>query len=326
MKALEKAFAKAEKEAPAGGYPPCGPSVKGPCKPDVTSEIGTLRAGKLSKGSALQAAVHGHGEALRGAWLAPDGSEWRVGYMYTGVPGPDTGVVYRRAAGGSSFEIVYTKPANELGHIWGSSEKDVWVAGVRTLAHFDGARWKEEPIPMRDGNLSGVWGNGKELYVVGGADGRKSEGRIYRRDAAGTWSLDGTSGAFLFDVSGTGSVVIAVGNDGQILRRKAAGSWINEGTGKRQNTRVSMTGERDLWVAGSGLLHSTGDGTWTVVKLPGDRQVTEVWARNANDVFAGTLGGLYAWDGATWKATAWKHEARALAGNADTLLIANQHM
>jgi len=51
-----------------------------------------------------------------------------------------------------------------------------------------------------------------------------------------------------------------------------------------------------------------------------------VWGRSGSDVYAGTLGGLFHLRGGEWRATAWKSEVGALAGNANEVLVANQHM
>jgi hypothetical protein len=325
---LEAAFAAAEKAHP-NGMPECGPGVKGPCSMKTTSEIGHLKGEAItSQGDALPPALHGSGEALRGAWIAPDGTSFLVGYDYTGVPGPDTGVVYRKDPGpGAAWTIAYSKRENELGHIWGTSAKDVWVAGVKTLAHWDGKAWAEEKIPVLEGSLTGVWGNGKDLYVVGGDWKSKGErGRIFRRDASGAWTVDGRVEGMLYDVGGAGSLVLAVGDDGLIVRRTKAGTWTSEGLPGGQNTRLFVANEHDIWVAGSKLLHSKGDGVWKRETLPTTSQPTQVWGRSGSDVYVGTLGGLFHLRGGEWRATAWDHEVGALSGNASEVIVANQRM
>jgi hypothetical protein len=323
---LEEAFNAAEKAHPEG-LPPCGPGVKGPCEARTSSDIANIVGNDIaSQGDKLPPAIHNHDEALRGAYVAPDGTEFLVGYNYTGVPGPDTGVVYRKDKGGE-WKIVYSKRENELGHLFGRSANDVWAAGVKTLAHWDGTAWKEETITGLDGNVAGVWGNDKELYVVGGPSHPKGDGgRIYHRDAAGAWTVDGHAKSFLFGVGGAGDVVYAVGQDGQILRRAKAGTWTDEGTSLGTNEVVYAAGPKDIYVAGSSLLHSNGDGTWQKVTLPTTSQPRNVWGRSSSDVYAGTLDGLYHLQGGTWRATAWHHEVGALAGNATTVLLANQRM
>jgi hypothetical protein len=322
--ALEAAYQKTVEEHPEG-LPECGPDVTGPCTMKTTSGIGHLEGGKWTSGDKLPPALHGHGEALRGAWVAPDGTEFLTGYMYTGVPGPDTGVVYRKD--GDAWTIVYSKPENELGHIWGSSSSDVWVAGVTTLAHWDGTAWKEEPIPMLAGTLTGIWGDGTVLYVVGGDwQSEVKTGAIYRRDGSGTWTLDDQGTAMLYGVGGLGDTVVAVGDDGTILHREKGGEWKREGKTDEQHTEVFVAGPKDLYVAGSRLLHSSGDGTWEPVELPTDAQATSVWGRSATDLYVGTLSGLFHWDGTAWKATPWDRSSEAIAGNDKKLLVANQDM
>ncbi len=326
VEALEKAYQASEGKK----LPPCGPGVKGLCTSDIktASEIGHLDGERVvSMGDSLPPALHGHGEALRGAWMAPDGTAFLAGYMYTGVPGPDTGVIYRKDPGGGAWKIVYSKKENELGHVWGRSASDVWVAGVTTLAHWDGTSWKEEPIPVREGNLTGVWGTDTDLYVVGGDWKNKGDGgRIFHRDAKGKWTVEAHASSFLYDVQGRGKLLFAVGDHGLILRRGADGKWTDEGKGSQQNTHLYLAADNDLWVAGSKLLHSKGDGQWTEVTLPKSAQVTTVWGRGPDDVYAGTLGGLFHLQGGTWKATEWKHDTEAIAGRPGEVLVANQHI
>jgi hypothetical protein len=292
------------------------------------SGIGLLQGVKVVRANdPLPPAMHGHGEALRGAWLAPDGTEFLAGYMYTGVPGPDTGVVYRREAGGNAWKMVWTKRENEVGHLWGRSSKDVWVAGVKTVAHWDGTSWVEETIPGLTGSVSGIWGDNKEVWVVGGDFNNDTDGgRIWRRDEHGAWALDGSAPAYLYDVHGVAGALIAVGNDGTILRRVKAGTWEAQGTKGGQHTSVWLASPTDMYVAGSVLLHSKGDGHWEKVALPVHAQARRVWGRSAADIYVGTLGGLLHWDGKAWSTTEWKQEADCVSGNATAVLVANQSM
>lgn len=315
-------------EAPPPPPSPPKPRVEPPPAPEepgtikTTSEIGELHGDTLTTaGNALPPAEHGHGEALRGAWVAPDGTEFLAGYMYTGVPGPDTGVVYRKDRD-RGWKIAYSKRENELGHLWGTSASDVWASGVTTLVHWDGTAWREEQPPKVAGYLTGIWGNGHELFVVGG----NTTGIIYRRDAKGAWTVDGHSDHMLYGIAGAGDTVVAVGDHGTILRR-VAGKWHSEGTGDVQHTSVWAANEHDIYVAGSRkLLHSTGDGAWHEIELGTAAQTIAVWGRSATDVYIGTLGGLIHWDGAHATPTAWKHDVETVAGNADVVLVANQHM
>jgi hypothetical protein len=293
----------------------------------VHGEIVELAGDAVVGRTALPEAIHEHGEAMRGLWVAPDGTGFAVGYMYTGVPGPDTGVVYRRVPGGA-WEIVYSKRENELGHVWGRNARDVYAAGVTTLAHYDGTAWSEVPVPGLEGNLSGIWGTDTDLWVCGGSSLADTDaGRIYHCDAAGKWTVEAKAGAFLYDMGGVGTSVWAVGDEGIILHRGPDGTWVTESTPKRmQHTRVWASGPDDVWVAGSRLLHSTGDGTWTEVSLPVHAQVTEVWGRAKGDVYAGTMGGLFHLQGGSWKETGYTGAAEGLGGTDTRVFVANENM
>jgi hypothetical protein len=184
----------------------------------TTSEIGHLEHGKWSRSDQLPPALHGHGEALRGGYVAPDGTEFLTGYMYTGkgegVPGLDTGVVYRKQVGGA---------------------------------------WK-------------------------------------------------------------------------ILHRSGPGAWLDESMTGGKLTQIYAASARDIYLVGHRLMHSSGDGMWHAVELPTRAEVTTVWGRGGNDVFAGTMDGVFHWDGKRWSPTGWPHDSETIAGNATTVLVANQHM
>lgn len=266
--------------------------------------------------------LHAHGEAIRGAWMAPDGTSFLAGYNYTGLPGAETGVIYRQPPGGA-WTIVHSKRSNELGTIWGTSANDVWVCGIGALLHFDGTAWREEPVPVREGYLNAIWGNGKELFVVGSDVNAKSgdTGRIYRRDETGTWMVESHAPSDLLAIAGSGSLIMAVGRSGLVLRRMQPGTWAPEPAGHGTHTRLAIVNEHDLWIAGTTLLHSKGDGTWSEEKLADDYQTVAVWARGPGDVYAGTLRNLYRLRGTTWRPTPWKQGVGTLAGNATSLLV-----
>lgn len=290
-----------------------------------TSEIGTFEKGKWTKTDRLPPALHGSGEALRDAYVAPDGTQFLVGYMYTGVPGPDTGVVYRKDRGGT-WKMVYSKRENELSNLWGTSSSDVYASGVKTLAHWDGTAWTELDLPKFQGGVAGGWTDGKQLLVAT-ADWSGKKSKIHRRDEKGTWTEDGVVDAVLFGVGGTATALYAHGTDGAIFHRTKAGAWTDESVKEvGQVTDIYAASATDIYTAGSRLMHSTGDGKWTEIKLPKKSQVINVWGLSSKDVYAGTLGGLFHWDGKRGSATAWTHDTEAIAGNATTLLVANQHL
>jgi hypothetical protein len=321
---LEAVHSAAVKANP-WGLPECGPNVQGPCVKNIEtkSEIGQFEGGKWTLTDVLPPAPNGHGEALRGAWVAPDGTEFLAGYMYSGAPGPDTGVVYRKDPGGA-WKIVYSKPRNELGHLWGRSSSDVWASGVKTLAHWDGTAWREESVPITSDQLLGIWGDATEMFVGSGTL-EPEGGTVYRRDSSGAWTVDGSAPGMLYGISGLGSMVFAVGNEGALMHRKGPGTWVNEGKGKEQHLSVAVVGPHDVYVGGRRLHHSKGDGAWTDVDMPNHRDVDAVWGRSPNDVFAGTSAGVFHFDGKAWHDTDWVHDVEAIAGNDKKVLVANQH-
>lgn len=288
--------------------------------------IAQIEGKKWTATDELPPAIHGHGEALRDSYVAPDGVQFLSGYMYTGVDGPDTGVVYRKDPGGA-WKIVFSKKENELHILFGSGSSDVYAAGVHTLEHWDGKAWSEIQVPDVQGTFSGGWTDGKQVLVATSDwDPDAKKGWIYRRDEKGAWTLDGTAKNILFAIGGTGDTIYAVGQDGLTLHRTAAGAWTDETfPNGYQVTNISVLTPNDIYSAGSSLMHSTGDGAWTKVVLPKKAQVISVWGRASNDVYAGTLGGLFHFDGTSWSATRWRHGVETIAGNATLTLIAQDN-
>lgn len=86
------------------------------------------------------------GEFPMGLWVAPDHTVFAVGKQYTGQPGPDDGVVWRREPGGR-WSTAYRQRGRVFGAIAGRSSHEVVVGGIGGIACFDGAAWRETRLP-----------------------------------------------------------------------------------------------------------------------------------------------------------------------------------
>jgi len=96
--------------------------------------------------------------------------------------------------------------------IWGSGPKDIWAVGSKgKAAHFDGLAWQEQPAAAL--TLNAIWGSGpQQIFAVG------DSGEAVCYDGTG-WKPVPTPAntPVLYDVSGCGTTVLAVGGQGTVL-------------------------------------------------------------------------------------------------------------
>ena len=104
----------------------------------------------------------GHGEFPMGLWVAPDHTVYVVGKQYTGRPGPDDGVVWRRSPSGV-WSVVLRLPGRVIGHVTGRSDTEVLVGAMAGIATFDGQTWTEHSLPYTQ--MWKVWSEGSELVA-----------------------------------------------------------------------------------------------------------------------------------------------------------------
>ena len=97
-----------------------------------------------------------------GLWVAPDHTLFVVGKQYTGRPGPDDGVVWRRDPTGS-WSIALRLPGRVIGHVTGRSSSEVVVGAMAGIATFDGQTWTEHSLPYTQ--MWKVWSDGSELVA-----------------------------------------------------------------------------------------------------------------------------------------------------------------
>jgi len=300
----------------------------------ISGQILHLEGDRILATDPVPASALGHGEALRAIWTAADGTTFVAGYQYAGGPsrsgapapnprGHDTGAVYRRAPGGG-VQLVYSKAETELGRVWGRSAGDVYVGGQQTLAHFDGKAWTEIAIPQIEGSISGIWGDGTDLWV---SAGHQFNAFIYHQDPKGAWSVEARTEVMLFNLGGVGSSVWAVGSSGAILHREKDGRWTQEVSEKtKQYSSVWASAPDDVYAAGTDLVHSRGDGLWTKVALPAGGPLRYVWGRGKDDVFAGVPTGVLHLTGGAWARTGVAVDSAGIAGAGGALFVAHNDL
>ncbi len=94
----------------------------------------------------LPASPLGEGEFPMAVWAAPDHTVYVVGKQYTGGSLPDDGVAWRRAPDGT-WSTVLRVPGRVFGWVTGRSSDEVVIGGIGGIFCFDGAEWREVPLP-----------------------------------------------------------------------------------------------------------------------------------------------------------------------------------
>jgi len=101
-----------------------------------------------------------HGEYPDGCYAAADGAVYVVGKQYTGVPGPDDGVVWKRAADGT-WSTVLRLPLVQLSSIAGTAPDNIVAAGASGYSWWNGTTWTRHDMTQ---NFVFVWSDGNRIY------------------------------------------------------------------------------------------------------------------------------------------------------------------
>ncbi len=218
--------------------------------------------------------------------------------------------------GPSSWKLVMNVPENPT-CVWGSGPDDVWIAGLRTIRHFDGTTWSTHATT---GPLNGIWGSGpNDVWAVGGENG---SGTILHWDGT-RWTttivgmtLTAVWGSSASDVWATGS-----GTGNFLHWNGSTWSAVPVGTTLVMNG-VWGSGPNDVWAVGQRLLHWNG-AAWTQTPIASTTYLWNVWGSGPNDVWAvgnrsdNGDGLLMHWNGSAWSTSAaGSHQLYGVWGSA----------
>jgi hypothetical protein len=269
---------------------------------------------------------HRSGEQIRDAWVAPDGTEFVAGYMYTGKPGPDTGVVYRRAVGAHAFEIAWAVPEHELGTFGGVSSTDLYVGGTGILLHLKESTWTELAMPDGVRHISAVAVHDGTLWIASSAiEGifHRELGSVeWKREDAPTWRYDRLAFA--------GDHVFA-GGTARIAHRFPDGHWAVEVTNKgAAYESFYVASPAAVYVAGGltfgghvpTILMTSGDGNWVPIDSPDQSDAYAIWGRSPSEIYLATRDNTLVWRGGNDFKRIPLVGGTHLSGNADELFVA----
>jgi hypothetical protein len=191
-----------------------------------------------------------HGTGPNDVWLV--GEQGRITHW--------DGASFREDASGTTATLfgVMAFAANDVWAVGGTPESATGANDV--VLHFDGAAWKEEGLPEKNGRaMFKVWGSSaNDIYVVGEA------GTVWHRsNGAFVREAQGVAMNRLTTVHGcSADQVIAVGGR-ELLTSSGKGDWkrsdmllVNDLNG------VACTGNKAVIVGGGSLKLRLVDGNW----------------------------------------------------------------
>lgn len=148
-------------------YAPPGAATPKPAGMVVTqmSTHGFLRIDDAAgtREEPLPASPLGEGEFPTAVWAAPDHTVFAVGKQYTGQPGPDDGVVWRRDPDGT-WSTAFRLQGRTFHSVAGRASTDVIVGAIGGIALFDGSAWRVELLPAYS-MMWNVWQDGDDLVA-----------------------------------------------------------------------------------------------------------------------------------------------------------------
>lgn len=101
-----------------------------------------------------------HGEFPEGCYASADGAVYAVGKQYTGVPGPDDGVVWKRAADGT-WSVAVRLELVQLTSIAGTAPDNIVAGGAAGYSWWNGKTWTWHPAKP---DFVYVWSDGKTIF------------------------------------------------------------------------------------------------------------------------------------------------------------------
>lgn len=97
----------------------------------------------------LPMSPHDHGEYPQGIWGNGEGTIYIVAKQYTGRPGPDDGVLFRRKPDGT-WDTFYREEGRFFCTVAGTSDGQLYVGSMKGVFYFDRNAWKFIPVDSND--------------------------------------------------------------------------------------------------------------------------------------------------------------------------------
>jgi len=212
------------------------------------------------------------------------------------------------ATGVLRWEQVRGSPVTRsLYSVWGSGAGDVWVAGTRTLMHFDGTRWAVVPTNTNDGFGALQGSSAHDVWALKNGILQHYDGRRWTTVNTGLGQVWGNVFA-----AGAGDVYLDNAS-GQVAHWDGESWTLLPGTAG-SGGRMWASGPNDLYLSHNRYNSSTGSYTgvvhhwngtaWSETTLNPGGLLTSIWGTGPANVWVSTYdGAVLHWDGAAWTRT-----------------------
>jgi hypothetical protein len=181
--------------------------------------------------------------------------------------------------------------------VWGTASTDVWVGGIGTIAHFDGATWRGR-TGLGATDIMGLFGTASnDVWAI--VDGKT----LWRWDGT-AWQVPTFASPFSVAAgwARTSTDAWLVGQSGTILHWNGA-TWASTTSGTVEDlTGVFGFAANDVWAVGGASVRHWDGTAWgaPAAPLPTGALARHVWGAAANDLWVQGDTAVYHWGGTAW--------------------------
>jgi hypothetical protein len=188
--------------------------------------------------------------------------------------------------------------------VFGSGPDNVWIAGQRSIAHWNGAAWQTSSVGS---DVTTIWGaSGADAWAVGGAIWRW-DGSSWSEWSAGREDALGLGGRTLQGIWGAASNDVWTVGDGNILHWDGT-TWSQPADAKAIGafaTCVGGSASNDVWVGGYATVAHWDGSAWSTFTANDNgalasASIRAIHVTSPNDVWAVGYNVAVHWDGQTW--------------------------
>jgi len=184
-----------------------------------------------------------------------------------------------------------TNIKQDLNHIWGRSENDIFVLSDTQIIHFNGEVW-ESQYTQTNGYLHGIWGDNHSLFVVG------DEGTLLSYENSKWISAYTSVTDPLTGIWGNEKTVFAAGSNGTLLK-KSGDEWVVQSPVISASMPVLLGGYgQSIFMISESYAYEYTNDTWIELSPPVMPKLSDIHATDDFcPIFVGEDGNiLYRYD------------------------------
>jgi hypothetical protein len=216
-------------------------------------------------------------DSMNGVWGSSASDIWAVGGDFV-VPA----IMHYDGTSWQSFGDSLPLGDSALSSVWGTGPHDVFFAGYRNLAHWDGATLVNDPI-SKDRYFSSVWGAAPDdVWAVGDTFAHYDGDQWTLVGAALTDALAAISGTAANDIWAVGATI----------KHYDGTQWTDAYQPTAALYAVRSLAKDDVYAVGDGglVLHYDGK-SWQSLSDITDAPLFSIWATKPSQVFFGGATG-----------------------------------